>query len=112
MRTQHAQRVTGMICSAFQPDAADTRAFQVRRAISRFTAATSALLTPCKLAHELGLPSRSLTQRVAALGLPFALDPAVFKARFYRRDQLEAAVAALAIRHRPTAAARRVLVER
>lgn len=69
-------------------------------------------VTPCKLAHELGLPSRSLTQRVAALGLPFALDPAVFKARFYRRDQLEAAVAALAIRHRPTAASRRAAVER
>ena len=69
-------------------------------------------VTPCKLAHELGLPSRSLTQRVAALGLPCALDPAVFKARFYRRDQLEAAVAALAIRHRRTVASRRALVER
>lgn len=69
-------------------------------------------VTPCKLAYERGLPSRSLTQRVATLGLPFALDPAVFKARFYRRDQLVAAVAALAIKHRSTAASRRAVVER
>jgi hypothetical protein len=69
-------------------------------------------VTPCKLAHERGLPSRSLTQRVPALGLPFALDSGVFKARFYCRDQLEAGVAALAIKHRPTAASRRALVER
>jgi hypothetical protein len=69
-------------------------------------------VTPCKLAHELGLTSRSLTQRIAALGLPCALDPAVFKARFHHRDRLEAAVAALAIRHRPTAASRRAVVDR
>lgn len=69
-------------------------------------------VTHCKLSHERSLPSRSLAQMVAARGLPFALDPAVFKARFYRRDELEAAVAALAIRHRPTAASRRAVVER
>jgi hypothetical protein len=101
-----------MICSAFQPDAADTRAFQVRRSISRFTTATLALLTPCNLTNEFGLPSRSLTQRVAAHGLACALAPVVFKARFDRRDHLKAAVAALAIRHWPTVASRRALVER
>jgi hypothetical protein len=101
-----------MICPAFKPDTAGMRAFQVRGAISRFTTATLALLTPCNLAHEFGLPSRSLTQRVAALGLPCALAPAVFKARFDRRDHLKPAISALAIRHWPTVASRRALVER
>ena len=101
-----------MICSAFQPDAADTRAFQVRRSIWRFYRATLALLTPCNLANEFCLPCRSLTQRVAALGLPCALAPAVFKARFDGRDHLKAVVAALVIRHWPTVASRRALVER
>jgi hypothetical protein len=81
-------------------------------AVEELAAFDRRFVTPCKLAHERGLPSRSLTQRIAALSLPCALDPAVFKARFYRRDQIEAAVAALAIKHRPTAASRRAVVER
>jgi hypothetical protein len=81
-------------------------------AVAELAAFDRRFVTPCKLAHERGLPSRSLTQRVAALGLPHALDPEVFKARFHHRDQLEAAVASFAIKHQPSAASRRPLGER
>jgi hypothetical protein len=88
---------------------ADARFHLFRRLATRVRNETG---TPCNLAHEFGLASRSLTQRVAAPSLPCALAPAVFKARFDRRDHLKAAVAALAIRHWPTVASRRALVER
>jgi hypothetical protein len=78
-------------------------------AVAELAAFDRRFVTPCKLAHERGLPSRSLTQRVAALGLPLALDPEVFKARFHHRDELEAAVEALAIKDRPSVASRRPL---
>jgi hypothetical protein len=81
-------------------------------AVAELAAFDRRFVTPCKLAHERGLPSRSLTQRVAALGLPHALDPEVFKARFHHRDELQAAVASFAIKHQPSAASRRPLRER
>jgi hypothetical protein len=57
-------------------------------------------VTPAKLARELDLSSRSLTQKIKSLNILPAFDPEALGTRFYHRRDLEAGVATLSLKPR------------